>query len=93
MTGFDDLLRLERLDGRRFGLEIPEDWMQGRTAFGGLVAAAAVRAIREALGDRDPLRSMHTAYVAPVRAGTAALEVEVVRQGKHVTQAAVRITQ
>jgi acyl-CoA thioesterase len=93
MTDLDDALRLEPRDALRWELTIPEDWMQGRTAFGGLVAAAAVRAVRTALGAQCPLRSLHTAYLAPVAAGTAALAVEVLRQGRYVTQAEVRVLQ
>ena len=39
---------------------VPADWLQGRTAFGGMQAALAVRAMRDALGtgaDALPLRA------------------------------------
>ena len=48
---------------------VPSDWLQGRTAFGGMQAAIAVRAMREALPVEVrslPLRAAQTTFIGPV---------------------------
>ena len=48
---------------------VPSDWLQGRTAFGGMQAAIAVRAMREALPADVrslPLRAAQTTFIGPV---------------------------
>ena len=48
-------------------LAIPDDWAQGRSVFGGLQAAFAVRAMRT-LEPAAPLRSLQVTFVAPIAA-------------------------
>jgi acyl-CoA thioesterase len=43
---------------------VPEDWMQGRTTYGGLTAALCLKAALPLAGDR-PLRSAQIAFVGP----------------------------
>jgi acyl-CoA thioesterase len=69
---------------------VSDDWMQGRSVFGGLQAALAIRALR-ALVPRDvPLRVMQTTFVAPIGAGAFPIEVRALRTGKSVTHAEAR---
>lgn len=65
--------------------DIHEDWMQGRTVFGGLQVALAVRAMRDMLEPGLPLRSLQATFVAPLAGGRVELQVTVLRRGKSVT--------
>jgi acyl-CoA thioesterase len=72
-------------------VDVPEDWLVGRTCFGGLQAAATVRAARGLVGEEIPLRSLQVAFVGPVPAGRSQLEARILRSGKSVTHTEVRI--
>jgi acyl-CoA thioesterase len=69
---------------------VPEDWLQGRSVFGGLQAALAVRALRSLVARDLPLRIMQTTFVAPIGAGPVAIEVRVLRAGKNVVHTEAR---
>lgn len=71
--------------------EVTEDWLQGRSCFGGLQAAIAVRAMRERLGQPVPLRTLQTTFVAPLLAGTARVTATVLRAGKSATHVEARL--
>ncbi len=71
-------------------VEVPEDWLQGRTLFGGLQAAIALRAMRT-LVPEAPLRSLQTTFVAPVPGGLVRSTARVLRSGKNATQVEARI--
>ncbi len=49
-----------------FSTVIPADWMQGRTAFGGLSAALALDAALRLEPDLPPLRSAQVAFIGPL---------------------------
>lgn len=63
---------------------VPEDWQQGRTAFGGLSAALALAACGRLVPDLPPLRSGQVAYIGPA-AGELRLQPTILRRGKSVT--------
>jgi acyl-CoA thioesterase len=69
------------------------DWLQGRSLFGGLQAAMALRAMRRLVHPEVPLRVLQTTFVAPVSAGTVSVRARVLRTGKSVTQVEARITE
>jgi acyl-CoA thioesterase len=72
-----------REDG--FSVVIPEDWHQGRTAYGGLTAALALVAARQVGGEYlPPLRSAQVAFVGPMY-GEVELRARVLRAGRNVT--------
>ncbi len=70
---------------------IPEDWLQGRSVFGGLQAALALRAMRALVPAGVPLRTLQTTFVAPVPAGTVRIQAQVLRAGKSATQVEARL--
>ena len=79
-------------NGENFAANIPANWRQGRTAYGGLTAALMLEAAERSFEDLPPLRSALINFVGPVTEAptlTAALE----RQGRNVTSisAAARI--
>ncbi len=64
------------VDAGRVEAEIPGDWKQGRTCYGGLSSALAWRAAASLAPDLPPLRSAQIAFVGPVEGhvtGTARL--------------------
>ncbi|MGH8080668.1 MAG: acyl-CoA thioesterase [Lysobacter sp.] len=71
--------------------EAGDDWSQGRTVFGGLQAALAVRAMRDLVPQSIPLRVLQTSFIAPVPPGPLRIEARVLRSGKSVTQVEARI--
>jgi acyl-CoA thioesterase len=70
---------------------VPDEWLQGRTVFGGLQAALAVRAMRGVVPAEVPLRTLQTTFIAPVPAGELCIEASLLRQGKSATQCEARI--
>jgi len=65
-------------------LEVTPDWLQGRTVFGGLQAAIALRAMRTLVPD-VPLRTLQGTFLAPVPGGTVTAVAKVLRTGKSAT--------
>src|SRR5262249_60793476 len=61
-----------------------EDWMQGRSVFGGLQAAVALAAMRTLVPDA-PLRTLQMAFVAPVGARDLRARAATLRAGKSAT--------
>ncbi len=65
--------------------QVTEDWLQGRSGFGGLMAAFAVTAMRRAQEGDRPLRALVTSFVGPVAPGAVDVRTEVLRHGKSVS--------
>jgi acyl-CoA thioesterase len=81
MTRFGDLLAaMESADGS-FRIALADDWLQGRTAYGGLTAALCAEAARRAVPELPPLRSAQFAFVGPAT-GPLSVTVQVLRRGK-----------
>lgn len=93
MTTFNHVSTWSRRPDGAFEGEIPPEWMQGRAAFGGLVAAAAVRALVDAVGPGRPLRSFSLSFVAPVGPGPTIARPTVLRAGRALTHGEVRVEQ
>jgi acyl-CoA thioesterase len=73
---------------------LPETWMQGRGAFGGIVSAAGLEAVLGEVADAGVVRSVHTQFLGPVRPGREArCRVEVLRRGRSLAVAEARIEQ
>jgi acyl-CoA thioesterase len=70
--------------------KVPDDWMQGRSVFGGLQTALALRAMRARVPADFRLRSVQTTFVAPVE-GAVRVRAEVLRTGKNVMHAEARV--
>ncbi len=70
-------------------VNIPEDWLQGRSVYGGLQAALALRAMRSLVPSR-PIRSLQVTCTAPL-SGDVRAEASVLRTGKNTTQVEARL--
>lgn len=88
---FSETLNSIRRDGETWTGSLDEDWMQGRSAFGGIQAAMALRVMRSLVQAEVPLRSLQVAFIAPVPAGPVKVAAKVLRQGKSVTQIEARL--
>ena len=68
-------------------MQFPENWCQGRTAFGGLSAALLYQAIRQHIDNSRRLLSLSTNFVGPLIADNDfSIDVEVLREGKNSAQ-------
>ena len=73
---------------------VGSDWFQGRGAFGGLAAGAAVRAMEDRVDSTEHrIRALNVQFCGPLVAAPATMSVEVVRRGSSVINAQARIEQ
>ncbi|WP_280150996.1 thioesterase family protein [Piscinibacter sp. XHJ-5] len=97
LTPLSALLARRERRGVDVNFDIPQDWMQGRTSFGGLVSVFAVQAMRDIAGAAWPadvsLRAMQVNFIAPVGAGALAVAVQVLREGRNVRQVQASVRQ
>jgi acyl-CoA thioesterase len=89
-TPYSVLLSRVQVSAGESRVEVPEDWLQGRTLFGGLQAAIALKAMRT-LVPEAPLRSLQVTFVGPVPGGLVQARARVLRTGKNTTQVEARI--
>jgi acyl-CoA thioesterase len=88
---FSQLLAATVAERGGFTTPVPSDWMQGRSAFGGLQAALAVRAMRTLVHPDVPLRVLQTTFLAPVPAGPVHARAQVLRTGKNAIHVEARL--
>ncbi|MBS7660698.1 thioesterase family protein [Pseudomonas lalucatii] len=89
---FSELLQAVRTDAT--SLQIPAAWAQGRASFGGLVAALLYEAMGARVPTGRPVRSLAVTFVGPVApALPVSFQVEVLREGKAVSQVLGRAVQ
>jgi acyl-CoA thioesterase len=82
---FSDVLGAATVRDGVWSAQVGEDWLQGRSLFGGMQAALALRAMRRLVSPDVPLRVLQMTFVAPVPAGTVSVRARVLRTGKNVT--------
>lgn len=87
------LAPLQQSVGHQCDFEIPADWGQGRALFGGMAAAIAFSYLQALLGKEATVRALSVSFIAPIAPGSATLTREVLRVGKSVQHAEVRIYQ
>ena len=88
MTDFSQMIRELRVDGGDYTITLPDDWLQGRTAYGGLSAALCLAAAQLTLPDAPALRSAQFAFVGPAT-GALRIAPRVLRRGKSTVFAGV----
>lgn len=82
---------LAAVDSAQARVEVSPDWLQGRTVFGGMQVALALRALEQALGVATPLRSLQTTFIAPVSAGPVDVRANILRRGRSAVQGEARL--
>jgi acyl-CoA thioesterase len=87
---FTQLMQRAKREAGSFELEVPSDWMQGRSVFGGLQVVIALEAMRTRV-PTTVLRTLQTTFIAPVREGVVRARAEVLRQGKNATHVEARL--
>lgn len=96
-TSFAAMLAARNRGEQGSSFTITSDWLQGRTSFGGLIAALAVQAMRDAAGATWPadvvLRALQTSFIAPIGRGELRIAVHLLREGKHVRQVKAEVVQ
>ena len=71
--------------------DIPANWLQGRTAYGGLSAALALHVAQRADIDLPPLRSALVAFIGPL-SGTVTIRASLLRRGRNAAFVQADIT-
>ena len=72
---------LEPIDGGWRGT-VPENWLQGRTAYGGFSAALALHAAQKSDVDLPPLRSAQVSFIGPL-SGDITIRASRLRRGRN----------
>jgi acyl-CoA thioesterase len=85
----DTLSTIRRIDGG-FAAVVPDDWMQGRTTYGGFSAALALEAARSLAPDLPPLRSAQISFVGPL-SGEIEVRARLLRRGRNASWIAAEI--
>lgn len=82
IKSFDDVICLSNPD--KCELCLDKGWAQGRTMFGGVVAAAVYSKVQLSRIKKEPVRSLHYIFSAPCKAGHLDLSTNLVSSGKNV---------
>ena len=90
---YSELLAAASIEAGVCRAEVPPEWTQGRSSFGGLQAALAVGAMRSLLPAPLPLRTLQTTFAAPVPPGPVLVRAQVLRSGKNTQQLEARLLQ
>ena len=77
-------------DDRRWAIDDVGEWRQGRTLYGGITAMLMHEVARRESDDLPPLRAGQVAFIGPATTDLA-IEAEVLRSGRNVTQIATRL--
>ena len=75
----------------RCRFEIPPEWMQGRTSYGGLSTALALETARRLHPALPPLRSAAVSFVGPL-AGKVTVTAREMRKGRNATWIAAEVS-
>jgi acyl-CoA thioesterase len=82
MTALRDVIASLEQTGDAWRGAVPDGWLQGRTAYGGLSAALALHAAMNADVDLPPLRSALVAFIGPL-SGAITIRAQVLRRGRN----------
>lgn len=74
-----------RVGDDRFDVTFTPDWNQGRGAYGGVVTAVVVDAVRQVVDSRRRLRALGLSFCAPAKPGPATVTTRLVREGALVS--------
>ncbi len=91
-TTFSEILTgFIRESDHSLSVNVPENWMQGRTTYGGLSAAICVQAALDLYPDLPPLRSAQINFIGPV-GGSVKIQTKVLRRGRSVAYISAEMT-
>ena len=72
---------------------VPQDWMQGRTVYGGLVAAMVLKSMRRHVPNQRKIRTLLFTFVGPVNSDPFYIQTQMLRAGKSVTTVESKVIQ
>jgi acyl-CoA thioesterase len=81
MTPFTELMASIARADEGWSVTVSDDWLQGRTLYGGLAAALCLQAAQRELPDLPPLRSAQFSFVGPA-SGQLQIRATLLRRGK-----------
>lgn len=91
LTGYGALrAQMSETNSGTFTSHIPDNWRQGRTAYGGLTTGLALSAAEKTFTDLPPLRSVQVTFVGPV-VSDPVFTTRLLRQGRNVTTVLVQV--
>ena len=83
MSSYSEMMAAFLASGpENYTTELPDNWTQGRTAFGGLTSAMLLAAILNDKPDLPPLRTMQVNFIGPA-VGKLDVASQVLREGKN----------
>ncbi|MBI3701790.1 MAG: thioesterase family protein [Afipia sp.] len=91
MTEFSVLLASITTGGDTSTVTATDDWLQGRTIYGGLAAAFCLEAVSRQQGELPPLRSAQFSFVGPA-SGPVTIRSSILRKGKSTVFAAADLS-
>jgi hypothetical protein len=80
LTAFSSMLATLVAVDDHYAITLPADWLQGRTAYGGLSASLCLQATLLAQPDLPPLRSAQFSFIGPA-SGALRIRPQLLRQG------------
>ncbi len=83
-VGYNELIESIQPQEDHWSVFIPENWMQGRTTYGGLSAALCLQGALRDHPTLPPLRSAQINFIGPA-GGAVTIHSRALRQGKSVT--------
>ncbi len=93
-TSFTELLaRVRASEPGPATVEVPSDWTQGRSTFGGLPVALALERMRMQVEPTRRPRSLLVAFVGPIGPGPIEVRVEALRHGQSASVLEARVLQ
>ena len=81
MTPIRDIIAAATPVEGGFRAEVPADWLQGRTSYGGLSSALALHAAQSIEPDLPPLRSAQISFIGPL-SGAVTVTATKLRRGR-----------
>lgn len=91
MTPFSVLLATLEPGADGYSIAVTDDWLQGRTLYGGLSAALSYEAAIRQFPDLPPLRSAQFSFIGPAT-GTVRIVPAILRQGRSTVFVSVDLT-
>lgn len=82
MSSYTEIIQTFFESAPEYKIDLPENWLQGRTAFGGLTSALLIEALQHHYEDLPPLRTMQVNFIGPA-AGPLTITHKELRRGKN----------
>ncbi|MEX1300882.1 MAG: thioesterase family protein [Desulfotignum sp.] len=92
-TPFATLMEKIKSPEKKRRIHVPDDWMQGRTVYGGLVAALALKSMRAHISPERKIRSLFISFIGPLDAEPFHIQTRQLRSGKSVATVESKIIQ